>query len=254
MYRPGRARARWPLLWLLLLGAGAQAGRGAGLPSDFTVGGNLALTSDYIYRGVSESDGRLAAQADLHVSSGSGAYLGVWASTRDHNFEPYARYDTELYLGHHFALSNDWGVTVDARGHYYVGGAQEINDDYQQISASLTYLDRWTLSVTAIPNAVRYWFQERLSRTPAWVADTAAQWLIHDGLYLTGGAGYYYSSGSGPGIRAGRGYGYGSAGLAYEYRSWRLEVGYFVTQHIAQRLFPYPIADGRFAATLVWRF
>ena len=29
--------------------------------------GNVALTTDYIYRGVSESDGHRALQADLHA-------------------------------------------------------------------------------------------------------------------------------------------------------------------------------------------
>lgn len=249
----GCAQARWTLLWLLLLGAGAGQAQAQGLTSDLSVGGSLALTSDYIYRGVSESGGDPAGQADLHVHNSGGTYLGVWGSTRDHNLDPYADYDVELYLGHRFDLSNTWGVTVEGRAHYYVGGTQEVSDDYQQISGSLTYLDRWTLSVTAIPNAVRYWYDHRLGRSPAWAADTSAQWLIFEGFFLTGSAGYYYSTGTGAGIQAAVGYWYGSAGLAYEYRRWRLDVGYFATQDKAQELFPYPLGS-HFAGTLVWRF
>ena len=40
-----------------------------------------------------------------------------------------------------------------------------------------------------------------------------------------------------------------------EWRNLRLDVGYFLTQKAqAQRLFPYPTANDRFAGTLSWRF
>jgi len=242
------------LLLGLLLAARAPRAHALDPFSNLTFGGNLAVTSNYIYRGVSESNGNPAPQVDLHVGTADGSFIGVWGSTRDHNFAPYADFDLELYLGHRFALSNDWGATLSARSRYYIGGYQEVSDDYQEITASVSYLDAWSLSVTAIPNAVQYWFNRRLGRTPAWVADTAGQWLIADGFYLTGGAGYYHASGSGPGIRAANGYAYGNAGVAYEYRHWRIDVGYFFAQYKARELFPYPMASDRIAATLTWRF
>jgi len=244
----------------MLLAAGAEPVRAADLARELTFGGSVAFTTNYIYRGLSESGDDPAAQADVHVQSSAGTYVGAWGSTRDNNFEPYADFDVELYLGQRFDLSNVWGVTMEARSHYYVGVAQHYagaahqpSDDYQQISASLVYLDRWTLSVTAIPNAVRYWYDQRLSRSPAWAAETSVQWLLWRGLFLTGSAGYYYSTGTGPGIEAGLGYAYGSVGLAFEYRRLRVDVGYFATENQARQMFPYPRAN-RVAATLAWRF
>jgi uncharacterized protein (TIGR02001 family) len=248
-----RAHARWPLLGLLITAAAASPGLAQGLGSEFTLGGSVAVTSDYIYRGLSESNGDPAAQADLHARTTGGTYFGVWGSTRSDDLDPYAKADVELYLGRRFDLSSEWGVTLEGRAHYYVGGDQEVNDDYQQVSATFTYLDRWTLSLTAIPNAVRYWYDQRLSRAPAYAVDTAGQWLLCDGLFLTGSAGYYYSTGTGPGPEAAVGYAYGSVGLAFEYRRWRLDVGYFLTGDKAQELFPYPMASRR-AGTLAWRF
>ena len=80
------------------------------------------------------------------------------------------------------------------------------------------------------------------------------QWLIERHFFLTAGVGYYYSTGTGPGIERATGYLYGDAGLACEFGRWRLDVSYFFAQEAAQRLFPYPSADGRVAATLTWRF
>jgi len=254
LHRSRPTRARWLLPWLLLPALGAETAEAEGLTSGLSLGGNLVLTSDYIYRGVSSSNNDAALQADLHVASSGGTFLGVWGSTRDNKFEPYANYDIEIYLGHRFDVSNAWSVSVEARGHYPVGGPQESSDDYQQISAAVTYLDFWTLSVTAIPNAVRYWFYERLSRAPAFAVDTSIQWLVYRGVFLTGGAGYYHAGGTGPGIEAAMGYAYGNVGVAYERRRWRLDIGYYLTQEKAQVMFPYPSANDRFAASVAWRF
>ena len=35
---------------------------------------------------------------------------------------------------------------------------------------------------------------------------------------------------------------------------WRIDVGYFLTQDRAQKLFPYPYVNNRFAGTLSWSF
>jgi uncharacterized protein (TIGR02001 family) len=246
-------RARW-LLSLLLPVLSAEAAKAQGLASGLTFGGNLVLTSNYIYRGVSSSNNEGAFQADLHVANSGGTFLGVWGSTRDSNLEPYANYEIELYLGHRFDLSNSWSASLSGRAHYFVGGAQEVSDDYQEITAAVTWLDFWTLSLTAIPNAARYWFQNRLSRAPAFAADMSLQWLVYRGFSLTGGAGYYHVTGTGPGIQAANGYAYGNVGVAYEHGRWRLDLGYYLTGDKARVLFPYPSADERFAGSIAWRF
>jgi uncharacterized protein (TIGR02001 family) len=250
-----KAPAAAGFLTLSLLGTTSAPADVATPVAGLSFGGGLALTSDYIYRGVSESDGHGAVQGDLHLSTSGGTFLGAWASSRDADLEPDANSVLELYLGHRFELGTAWSATASARSHYFLGaGNYQPSDDYQEISAALTYLDRWSVSVTSIPNAVRYWVYRRLGRTPAWVADTSGQWALTSRLLVTGGAGYYYSSGTGPGINRATGYAYGNLGAAYEWRAWRLDVGYFLAQDAARRSFPYPIAREHFAATLSWHF
>jgi Bacterial protein of unknown function (Gcw_chp) len=234
------------------------------------IGGSLAATSDYIYRGVSQSDGHGALQADLHAGSSGGTFAGVWGSTRDSDLEPGTDGELQLYLGQRFGLSADWSATVSGRADYFVGGSAHHSDDYQEISAALTWLDRYTLSVTAIPNAVHYstvvyqfaGYQHeyyQVYRSPAFVADAAGQWLLREGLlgdgglYLTAAAGYYYASRSDHHAPPAVDYLYGNAGFALEWRRWRIDVGYFAAQRQAAELFPYPVAK-RFAGTVSWQF
>ena len=220
-------------------------------------GGDAAITTDYIYRGLSETDHKGAVQLDLHASLASGTFAGVWASSLDHNVKPFASYDLEEYIGQRFDLSSAWNTSITATNYSYLGGNQRHSYDYQQISASVSYLDRWTLSISAIPNAVRYSGYEWLGRYAAYDVETSGQWLIWKGLYATAGAGYYLFSGSNAGWEDRQpsvGYGYGNIGLAYEWRSWRVDVGYFLTQDRAQTLFLYTYANQRVAGTLSWRF
>jgi uncharacterized protein (TIGR02001 family) len=255
---PGRTavrRVQWIAVSATLLAGTAQAG-----PFDgpFSFGGNLAYTTDYIYRGLSESNDEGAVQGDVHVNKGE-AFAGVWASTRDSNLIPYANSDLEVYLGRRFDLGSEWSASVSARSHYYLD-AGGLPDDYQEVSASIAWLDRWTFSLSAIPNSVRWYgftyddtyHYMRLGRAPAWVVETSAQWLIYAGLFVTAGAGYYYAGSVGN--EAGAGYVYANGGLAYEYRQWRVELGYFFAQNEAQQVFPYPPPSRHIAGTVSWRF
>jgi hypothetical protein len=238
--------------------------------AEAALGGNLALTSDYIYRGVSQSDGHGALQADLHASSTGGTFAGVWASTRARDLEPETPAEVQLYLGHRLSLGGAWSATLSGRSDYFVGGPAQHSDDHQEISAALSWLDRYTLSVTAIPNAVRYssvvvqypGYQLQyydVYRSAAYVADGAGQWLVREGLfggaglYLTAAAGYYYASRPSSAPVPALGYLYGNAGLALAWRRWRLDFGYFAAEHRASRLFPYPVAN-RLAGTLSWEY
>ena len=88
------------------MGVAAPHAAAAALGTELSWGGNIAVTSDYIYRGVSESDGRAALQADLHADTPGGTFAGAWASTRDRSLEPGSGYDFEIYLGHRFDLGS----------------------------------------------------------------------------------------------------------------------------------------------------
>jgi uncharacterized protein (TIGR02001 family) len=248
---------------LALLALAGAPGHALGQQDSAGVAGNLALTSDYIYRGVSESDGHAALQGDLHATSSGGTFAGLWASTRDRNLAPGAAGELQLYVGQRLALDADWDASLMARADHLLGGSQQAADDYQEIAVALSWLDLWTLSLTAIPSAARYgtyqppgyesYVYQRRGRSAAFAADSSAQWLIAGALYATAGAGYYRASGRGGRMNA-VGYAYGNAGLAYEWRRWRLDVGYFVAQAAATELFPYPLANRRFAGTLSWQF
>ena len=216
-----------------------------------TFNGDLTLASDYVYRGISETGGRPAAQIDVHLATGDGTFAGVFASTVNRLWHRgYVNlgwdYQLEEYLGHRFDLSQSWSTTLTAVNYQYVGGNAPLSSDYQEFSVAVSYLDSWTLTAAYIPNAVRYDRWTRLGRYAAYTGDVATQLPLVGRLSLTSGVGYYTSDSAD--------YVYGNAGLAFEFKSLRLDAGYYVSQERAQLMFPYGRAGSRFAGSVSWLF
>jgi len=216
-----------------------------------TFDGDLTYTSDYIYRGISETGGRPAGQIDLHVATADGTFVGVFASTIDrlwhHGYETLGwDYELEEYVGHRFDLSQSWSTTLTAVNYQYEHGNAPINNDYQEASLAVSYLDSWTLTAAYIPNAPRYFYGNRLGRYAAYTSDLATQLPLVGRLFLTAGVGYYYTDSTD--------YWYGNTGLAFEFKRLRLDAGYYVSQDRARILFPYGRAGSRFAGSISWHF
>ncbi|MCB1710405.1 MAG: TorF family putative porin, partial [Halioglobus sp.] len=62
----------------------------------FEISGNVALTSDYRFRGISQSDESAAIQGGFDVEFSPGFYVGTWGSSVD--FDSNEGYDGSLEL------------------------------------------------------------------------------------------------------------------------------------------------------------
>jgi uncharacterized protein (TIGR02001 family) len=217
-----------------------------------TLSGDLIYTSDYVFRGVSQTGGRSAGQIDLRAATADGTFVGAFASTLnrlwENEYTPNTgwKYELQTYLGHRFDLSPSWSATFAGTNYTYLDGNVPYSIDYQEISVTTSYLDLWTVELAWIPNAVRFGNGYRMNRYPASVVSTAGQLPLVGRLALAAGAGYYASDNAG--------YAFGNVGLAYEFKSLRLDAGYYVAQERAANLFPYGRAGSRYAATVSWHF
>jgi uncharacterized protein (TIGR02001 family) len=216
-----------------------------------TFDGDLNYTSDYILRGISETGGRSAGQIDLRASTADGTFVGVFASTLNRVSQPRFgdvgwNYELQAYIGHRFDLSPSWSTTLTATNYSYLDGNVPLSNDYQEISATTSYLDLWTVELAFIPDVVRFEAKYHLGRYPATVASTSTQLPLVGRLAFTAGAGYY--------VTGDDGYWFGNAGLAFELKKLRVDAGYYVAENRAAGMFPYGRAGSRFAASVTWHF
>jgi uncharacterized protein (TIGR02001 family) len=115
------------------------------------ISGNVALTSDYVFRGVSQTDNQMAIQGGLDYEHPSGLYVGTWASNVSPDFfngtgnDP--QIELDLYGGYKGDLGNGIGYDVGYIRYQYPGydkaNTNEIyvKGSFKDFSASLNYSD-----------------------------------------------------------------------------------------------------------------
>ncbi|MCP3850811.1 MAG: hypothetical protein GY694_11335 [Gammaproteobacteria bacterium] len=111
-----------------------------------TVSANVALTTDYYFRGISQTDNDGAIQGGLDWAHDSGAYAGVWASNVDFGEN---KLELDTYLG--FANDiGDTGISYDVNVlRYNFNNADTDTTEwtmglsYSYFSASYSYSSDW---------------------------------------------------------------------------------------------------------------
>ncbi|MDH3350115.1 MAG: TorF family putative porin [Gammaproteobacteria bacterium] len=175
---------------------------GAGIAADLS--GYLVLTSDYVYRGVTQSDGHAAGQLGLDLAFESGLYAGVWVSSVDIDNGPDRHRDlqTNYYLGYGFDLSDQWRLNTNIVAYTYPGTEGDIDYDYTEYSIGVNYSDRIWFEYAYSPDI----YNTGLSTQNF---DIYAEWQFASDWVLGTGAGYYDVS-----SLAGRSYGHWQLGIS----------------------------------------
>ncbi|MEZ5710450.1 MAG: TorF family putative porin [Blastomonas sp.] len=105
--------------------------------SEISVSANVALTTDYRFRGIGLSGGDIAVQGGVDVGHSSGFYIGTWASSLEGKINPYGGTELDIYGG----WSGDvGGVTLDIGGLYYIypNGVKGLDLDYFELYGSIS--------------------------------------------------------------------------------------------------------------------
>ena len=141
---------------------------------DLTVAYNVGLYSQYIFRGLTQTNNNPAIQGGIDLTHSSGFYLGAWASnvnwTVDSTYYTSGSLEVDLYGGYRYNFG-DSGLGID------VGALQYLYPGSLAKDSGVTKPDANT---TEIYGAVNYkWLQAKISSV---VSDHA--WTV--GYYGTG--------------------------------------------------------------------
>lgn len=136
------------------------------------VSGSVALTTDYVFRGFSQTDQEPAVQGTVDVTYGM-LYAGVFATNVDFNDGDEASIEVDLYAG----IKPTWnGVTFDLGFIYYAypGADDDLDYDYVEIKGGVsgTLFNMLNAGVT-----VYY--------SPEYTGDTGEVWTIEGSLSKT---------------------------------------------------------------------
>lgn len=101
--------------------------------------GNVALTSDYVYRGISQTDSGPAIQGGFDLEHSSGLSAGIWASNLD--FGDDADIEIDYYASFGGEFTNKLGYSVGVIYYDYPSSSAASAGDYDftEVNGSLSY-------------------------------------------------------------------------------------------------------------------
>jgi uncharacterized protein (TIGR02001 family) len=180
------------------------------------VTGYIVLTTDYVFRGVTYSDGHAAAQAGADIALDSGLYFGIWGSSVDISGSESLHRDLQLtyYLGYNQDLQNSWSIGANVVAYTFPGTEGDVDYDYLEYSVVTNYDDRIWLEYSYSPDLFH---SSRYSHN----LDLYTEWPLTAGLMLGAGAGYYDVS-----DLTGSGYGYWQLGLTRSFGRFDIDLRY----------------------------
>ena len=145
---------------LLTLTAAASIAQAAPAAAPaFTTSGNLAFTSDYVGRGISQNAGKFAVQGGFDATHSSGLSAGIWASNVSAGN---ASLEVDVYANYAFKLG-----AIDASVGYIAYAYEgQSNANFEEANLALTYSGltlKASKGVAGDLNASMYYYEANYS-------------------------------------------------------------------------------------------
>ena len=108
----------------------------ASAEESYSISGNVALTSDYRFRGISQSDEDIAIQGGFDFEHESGFYVGTWGSSVDFDTNGPCcdgSLELDIYAGFGGAFNEDWGYDVGVLAYLYPGDDGQEGDYFLEL-------------------------------------------------------------------------------------------------------------------------
>ncbi len=206
--------------------------------------GYATLTSDYRFRGLSQTDTDPALQIGIDFQHDSGIFAGLWGSNVDFAMDRFQQdpRDVELnyYLGYHRSIGRDWAGVISVIRYAYPGASK--NYDYSEVSVGVDYVERLFATVAYSDDAYSL-------GGSATVYELAAQYPLVYGIEIGATAGLYDSS-----DLLGGNYKYWNVGLSKPVDRWTFDVRFHDTDNTATRIFGDEIAGDTWVFSVSLRF
>lgn len=139
---------------------------------------SVALSSEYIWRGISQTDGDPAISGSFDYAHSSGFYAGTWASSYD--FDDEASSEIDIYAGY-AGQFGDTGIGYDIGALRYMFPGEDYN--WNEVYGSLSY--------SIFTASVAYSGDTLGSGEDGYYYSLDAGYDLPMGLNLYGGIGYY---------------------------------------------------------------
>lgn len=105
--------------------------------------GSATLTSDYVFRGISQTQGGAAPQLGARLSFDSGFYGALWGSSVDYGDVVGSDAEVDLVAGWNRTFAERWNLDLNLTRFTYPGTRAPLTLDYNEVITTLTLDQRW---------------------------------------------------------------------------------------------------------------
>lgn len=231
---------RAALLALIAFGTSLPAAVRAQAAGDFSA--QVTFTTDYVYRGLSQSFEDPAIQGGIHYQHENGFFAGLWASSVDfpnNRLRDRPRdLEADLFLGYGFDMGPSWTGSAQVTRYTYPGDDPAFDYDYTELGLSVQFED--------LVSAAVHISDDLLGRDEiAVVYEVAGRLPLGDRFEALAGLGLFDLD-----RVLGDSYLFWSAGASYTVGRFAFDVLWIDTSDEAEALFGPNITGSRLVASL----
>lgn len=216
------------LLALMPLAAQAQEDDGSGF------NWNAAATSEYMFRGISQTDDHPAIQAGAGYSFSNGFYVGGWASNVDFGESTDAEIDT--FVGWNGDLNDTFNLDVQLVRYNYVGEPDGVDYAYNELIGKVSFAENYSATLGYTNDFLN-------TDTDSFYGAVGGSWAVGNEVNLTAGLGYTTVQGPEDGYLD------YSIGVNRDFGPVNIGLGYIGTDSSGEDLFGKDNAEDKFVLT-----
>lgn len=198
---------------------------------------NAAATSEYMFRGISQTDDHPAIQAGAGYSWSNGFYVGAWASNVDFGDDTDAEVDT--FIGWNGDLSDNVNLDVQLNRYNYVGEPDGVDYAYNELIGKLSFAENYSATLG-------YTNDFLATETDSFYLAVGGSWDVGNDINLTAGVGYTTVDED---LSSEDGYLDYSIGVNRDFGPVNIGLGYIGTDNSGENLFGEDNAEDKFVLT-----
>lgn len=145
---------------------------------------NMAVTSDYVFRGVSQTDRKPAFQAGVDYSfGGSGWYVGMWGSNVDFG-DGTPDVEVDAYIGWNADVTDNTNFDVQLVRYSYFGEDEDTfgHIDYNELIGVVTWNEAYSLTGA-------YTNDYANTGESSWYVSLGGEWEVSDAFTFSASVG-----------------------------------------------------------------
>lgn len=154
----------------------------------WSIEGNVTAMSDYIWRGVSQTQENPGVSGEFTLSHASGFYAGAFLATVDFtgpsDEDDGMNTEVDLYVGYNHEFSESLNLDVSYLRYLYPGVNEGFNIDFNEVTVALGFGGHYTAAVAYSDDAMK------LGGSSLYYS-LGGEWELESGFALAAGVGYY---------------------------------------------------------------